>query len=111
MNRIGLGKSWLACAALLGGGCGAFPDIIVDAARSSAKEALQEAVGDTVDEVIDDLVGELLGLGDFEFPFLERSEDEEDGDAFEADSEDVQEGDQDAGRAGRTEDDGHVPQQ
>ncbi|UCC31472.1 MAG: hypothetical protein JSU86_04190 [Phycisphaerales bacterium] len=112
MNRIGFGKSWLACAALLAGGCGAIPDIIADAARSSAKEALQEAVEDVVDDVIDNTVGELLDFGDFEFPFVEQSEDEvQDGDAFEDEDEDAEESDQDTGRAGRTAYDGDVPQE
>lgn len=101
MKRIVLGKRWLACVALLGGGCGAIPDIVVDAAWLSAKEALQEAVGDAVDDVIDDTVGELLDFDDFEFPFAEQSEDEEDDDALDDDGEDVEESDQDTGRAGR----------
>ena len=87
MNRIGVSKRWLACAAMLGGGCGAIPDIVVDAARSSAKEALEEAVGDVVDDVIDDTVGELLDFTGFEFPFDEQSEAEEDGDEFEDEGE------------------------
>jgi hypothetical protein len=87
MNRISVSKRWLACAAMLGGGCGAIPDIVVDAARSSAKEALEEAVGDVVDDVIDDTVGELLDFPGFAFPFNEQSETEEDGYAFEDEGE------------------------
>ena len=87
MNRIGVSRRWLACAALLGGGCGAIPDIVVDAARSSAKEALEEAVGDVIDDVIDDAVGELLDFPGFEFPFNEQSEVGEDVDAFEDEGE------------------------
>lgn len=90
MKRLGIGKRWLPCAALLGGGCGAIPDIIVDAAWLSAKVALQEAVGDAVDGAIDDTVGELLDFDDFGFPFVEQSEDE---DGFEDDGEDVEESD------------------
>ena len=111
MKRIGFGKRWLACAALLGGGCGAIPDIVADAVLLAAKEALQEAVGDAVDGVIDDTVGDLLDFDDVEFPFAEQSEDEENGDALEDEGEDVQESVQDARRAGRTAYDGQVPQE
>ncbi len=89
---------WVACAALLAGGCGAIPDIIVDAARSSAKEALQEAVENVIDDVIEDTVDELLDYADFELPVLHESEDEEDGDVFEEAGEDVDNNDQDTGR-------------
>ena len=95
MNRLGIGRRWLACAALLGGGCGAIPDIIVDAARSSAKEALQEAVGDAVGGIVDDTVAELLGFDEFEFPFVEQIADEEDGDALLEDGENVEGSEQD----------------
>lgn len=81
MKRLDCGKTWLACAALLSGGCGAFPNFIVDAARSSAKEALEEAVGDAVDGVIDDSIGALLDSDGFEFPFVEGSEHVDDRDA------------------------------
>ena len=87
MNRISVSKRWLACAAMLGGGCGAIPDIVVDAARSSAKEAVEEAVGDFVEDAIDDTVGELLDFPGFEFPFNEQSEAGEDGDEFEDEGE------------------------
>ncbi len=85
MNRTGFGKRLLACAALLGGGCGAVPDFIVDAAWLSGKEAVQEAVGDAVDGAIDDTIGELPDFDDLEFPFGEQGEDQENGDAFEDD--------------------------
>ena len=88
MNRTGFGKRWLACAALLVGGCGAVPDFIVDAAWSSGKEAIQGAVGDAVDGAIDDTIGEWPGLDDWAFPFGEQGEDQENGDAFEDDDAD-----------------------
>ena len=111
MNRIDFDKRWLACAVLLAGGCGVIPDIIVDAALSSAKEALQKAVGDAVENIIDDTVSEMLDLDDFESPFEEQSEHEEDGDAFEDDGEDIEENDHGTGRAGRLADDGRAPQE
>lgn len=103
MNGTVLRGRWVACAALLAGGCGAIPDIIVDAARSSAKEALQEAVENVIDEVIDDTVDELLDHADFEFPSIHESEDEGNGDAFEEEGEDVDDSDQNTGRRGKTE--------
>ncbi len=90
MNRLGIGRIWLASAALLGGGCGAIPDIIIDAARSSAREALEEAVGDAVGGIVDDTVAELLGFDDFEFPIVQQGEDEENGDALVEDGESVE---------------------
>ncbi len=110
MNRKGFGIRWLASAALLAGGCGAVPDIIVDAALSSAKEALQEAVGDAVEDIVHDAVGEMLDLDDFEFLFEGQSEDEEDGYAFEDDGEDVEENDHGSERAGRLAYDGRAGQ-
>ena len=88
MNRTGFGKRWLACAALLAGGCGALPEFIVDAAWLSAKEAVQEAVGDAVDGAIDDTIGVLPDFDDLELPFGEQGEDEENSDAFEDDGAD-----------------------
>ena len=95
MKRIGIGKRWLACVALLGGGCGAIPDIIVDAAWLSAKEALQEAVGDAVDDVIDGTVGELLDLDARELPFDDQSQEEE---AFDDDAAESGESDRETRR-------------
>jgi len=66
----------------MAGGCGAVPDIIVDAARSSAKEALQEAVESVIDEVIDDTFDELIDHTDFEFPSIDERENEDNGDAL-----------------------------
>ncbi len=105
MNGPVLCGRWVAYAALMAGGCGAIPDIIVDAARSSAKEALQETVENVIDEVIEDTVDELLDHADFEFPSIRESEDEEDGDAFEEAGEDVNDSDQDTGRKGKTAED------
>ncbi len=93
---------WVACAALMAGGCGAIPDIIVDAARSSAKEALQEAVENVIDDAIEDTVEELLDYADFEFPSIRESEDEEEGDVFDEEGEDVDDSAQDTGRTGKT---------
>ena len=93
MTRLGFGKKWFACTALLAGGCGAIPDLIVDAALSSAREALQDAVADAVEGIVDDAVDDLLDLDDFEFLFEEQSEDEEDVNAFEDDGEEVEEND------------------
>ena len=39
MNRIGLGRSWLACVFLVAGGCGAFPDFLLDAGRDAVQES------------------------------------------------------------------------
>lgn len=55
MNRIGLGKRWLAGVVLVAGGCGAIPEFLVDAGREAAKEALEEAVGQVVNGVVNDL--------------------------------------------------------
>ena len=93
---------WVACAALMAGGCGAIPDIIVDEAKSSAKEALQEAVENVIDEVIEETVDGLFDHADFEFPSIHQSEDEENGDAFEEIDEDVDDSDQDTGRTDKT---------
>lgn len=82
MNRWRIGRWWLASAVLWGGGCGAIPDIILDPARASAKEALQEAVGNAVDGIIEDTLGGMIGLDGLEFPFVEQSADQEDGDAL-----------------------------
>ena len=98
MNGTVFRGRWVACAALLAGGCGTIPDVIVDAARSSAKEALQEAVEDVIDDVIEDTVDELLDYADFEFPSIYESEDEEDGDVFEEVGDEVDNSDQDTRR-------------
>ncbi len=55
MNRIGLGKRWLAGVVLVAGGCGAIPEFLVDAGREAAKEAIEEAVGQVVNGVVNDL--------------------------------------------------------
>ena len=44
---------WASCAALLVGGCGAVPDFVVDAARSSAKETIEQSVHDKVADLLD----------------------------------------------------------
>ena len=57
MNRLGSGKRWLACVVLAVGGCGAFPDFLVDAGRDAAKEALEKSVEEAVEEVFGGVVG------------------------------------------------------
>jgi hypothetical protein len=73
-------KSWSwalgICCALLVGGCGAVPDLIVDEVRSSAKEAFQEAVGEMVDEAIGEVFGEFLDVEDLPMPFETEGEGE-----------------------------------
>ena len=81
MNKTVFPGRWFSCAALLAGGCGAIPDILVDATRSSAKEALQETVEGIVNEIVEDTVDELLDHADFELPSSHESEDEQNGDA------------------------------
>ena len=93
---------WIACAALLAGGCGAIPDIIVDTIKSSAKKAVQEAVEDVIDDAIGGTVEQLLDFSDFEFPSVSESEDEQDGALIEEADEDVDDRDQGTGRTGRT---------
>ncbi len=102
MNGTVFRKRWLACAALLAGGCGAIPDIIVETARSSAERALQEAVEDVIDDFIEDTVDELLDYADFESLFIPGSEEEEQGDVFEEAGKDADDSDQNTGRTGRT---------
>lgn len=102
MNGTVCYRRLLACAALLAGGCGAIPDIIVEAARSSAKKAIQEAVEDVIDDVIDDTADELFDYVDVESLFIPGSEEEEEGDVFEEAGKDADDSDQYTGRTGRT---------
>ncbi len=64
MNRIGLGKIWLACVVLAAGGCGAVPDFLQEAGRDAAKEALEKSVEEAVAEVVNGVVGDLWDLSD-----------------------------------------------
>ncbi len=47
------GWKWVSCSVLLVGGCGAIPEFIVDAARSSAKETIEQSVHDKVGDLLD----------------------------------------------------------
>ncbi len=64
MNRIGLGKRWLTCVVLAVGGCGAFPDFLVDAGRDAAREALEKSVEEAVEEVVNGILNDLWDLSD-----------------------------------------------
>lgn len=101
MNGTVLRGGWVVCGALLAGGCGAIPDIIVDAAKSSAKEALQEAVESVIDDVIDDTFDELIDQTDFEFPSIDERENEDNGDALDGAVEEMDGNDQDTDRTGK----------
>ena len=67
MNRRTLGKGCLVCCSLLVDGCGAIPELIMDAARSAAKEAVEEMI----DGVVDQVTGELLDLENLSLPFTD----------------------------------------
>lgn len=111
MKQIGYSGTWLASVALLSGGCGAIPDVVVDAARSSAKEALQEAVGDAVRDLVDNTVGEILDMSDFELPFANQVEDGQENGAVDDNGEDVEEEDRDTGRTGTRAFDNSIPRE
>ena len=64
MNRIGLGKRWFACVVLAVGGCGAFPDFLLDAGRDAAREALEKSVEAAVEEVVNGVVEDLWDFSD-----------------------------------------------
>ena len=99
---------WASCAALLVGGCGAIPDFVVDAARSSAKETIEQSVHDTVADLLD--FGNLLLPFGGEFDLNEFMDleglfpafDEDDNNEGEPDGEEPVSGDdeQDAEQAG-----------
>lgn len=59
MKRIGLSMRWIACGALAVGGCGAFPDFLVDAGRDAAKEALEKSVEEAVEEILTGVVADI----------------------------------------------------
>ena len=55
----------MACLVAVTAGCGAVPNVLIDAAKQSAKEAVEERINELVDEVADELIdpdqlGELL---------------------------------------------------
>ena len=102
MKRMTLNRGGLVWVALLAGGCGAMPDLLVETMKSSAKEALQGAVEDVVDEVIDDAVGQLLDYADLEAALVDETGDAEDGDTLEESSDDTGGNDQDASRSDGT---------
>ena len=102
MNGTVFRGRWVICAALLAGGCGVIPDIVVDEAKSSAKEALQEAVEDVIDDAIEIMIAELLDYVDLEFPSNRESEGEAGGDVFDEEGEDVDDSDQDPDRTMET---------
>ncbi len=64
MNRIGLGKRWLAGVVLVAGGCGAIPEFLVDAGREAAKEALEKSVEEAVGQVVNGVVNDLWDSND-----------------------------------------------
>ena len=64
MNRIGLGKRWLAGVVLAAGGCGALPDFLLDAGREAAKEALEKSVEEAVEQVVNGVVDDLWNSND-----------------------------------------------
>lgn len=50
-------SSWaILCVLALVGGCGAVPDVLVDAARRSAKEQIDERIDEWLDELGEDLL-------------------------------------------------------
>ena len=102
MNGTVIRGRWFACAALLAGGCGTVPDVIVDTAKSSAKEALRKAVDGVIDSVFEDTLDDLLGLADFELPSIFESERNQDGVALEETGEGLDDGDQETDRGPRT---------
>ncbi len=61
MFRMGYGKRLLVSAALTAGGCGAIPDIIMDAGREAAKEAIEKSIEDAVGEAVE---GAFNGVAD-----------------------------------------------
>ena len=69
MNRRTIGKGCLVCCSLLAAGCGARPELFLDAARSAAKEAVEEAIEGVVDQV----TGELLDFENLSLPFNDGS--------------------------------------
>ncbi len=79
MKTGALGKTTLSCCALMAGGCGGFPELLMDTARTSAKEAIQEKVDQVVSQVIDQTVGavldevinEAMGFDQFGLPLLD----------------------------------------
>ena len=72
MKRRTLGIGWLVCCSLLAAGCGALPELFIDAARSAAKEAVEEMV----DGVVDQVTGELLDFENLSLPFNDDSDGE-----------------------------------
>jgi hypothetical protein len=60
MKRIGL-LSMTVCIIVVATGCGAMPDVLIEAAQQSAKEAVEESV----DELVDEFTGELLDPDQF----------------------------------------------
>ena len=68
MNRMGSGKKWFACVVLVVGGCGAFPDFLVDAGRDAAKEALEKSVKEAVEQVGNGVVDDLWNSNDVSRP-------------------------------------------
>ena len=79
MKTGALGKTTLACCALVAGGCGGFPELLMNTARTSAKEAIHEKVDQVVNQVIDETVGavfdevinEAIGFDQFGLPVLD----------------------------------------
>ena len=71
MYRNSIKRKWLVCGLPLVVGCGAIPEIVVDAARASAKEALEETIDDVVDGVVDQTIGEFLDFEDLDIPFID----------------------------------------
>lgn len=101
MNGTLLRGRWVACAALLVGGCGAIPDLIVEPARSSAKAALEETVEGFIHDAVKDTFEGLLDPATFEFPSIRENEEVEGGDGFEGVSLDVDDSAEDTSRVGK----------
>ncbi len=105
-----LGKTTLACCALAAGGCGGFPELLMNTARTSAKEAIQEKVDQVVNQVIDETVGavfdevinEAMGFDQFGLPILdEGSAEVPDDDVIENEGDGEGDGGRDSPRSGR----------
>lgn len=70
MKRRGLNTIFLVGCAGAAGGCGAIPDFLVEAARTSAEEALRETVDGVIDTVFEESLSGLLDFSGLEPEFI-----------------------------------------
>jgi len=75
MNRGTTARVLLACGLLLTGGCGAVPELLIEAAKVSAKEAIEKRIDEVIGGTFDDLLSESLDFDNLDLPFGEDEED------------------------------------